>query len=568
MINIPAPLLLDGYKVGHAAQYPHGTEYVYSNLTARKSRVPDQGHVVNFGIQYFCLEYLRGYYNKSFFHQPKEKVVAAYRRRLKNYLGTEPDTSRIEALHDLGYLPIRVKTLPEGTLVPMRVANLTIENTLPEFFWLTNALETILSSTISGAITSATTAIRFRRMLTKYADETVGNRDFVPWQGHDFSMRGVFSFEQDCISGAAHLLSFTGTDTIPAIDFLETYYGADSDAETIGGSIPATEHSVQCAGGEVNEYDTYLRLLTEVYPSGPVSIVSDTWDYWNVLTDIIPRLKDVILARDGKLVVRPDSGDGVEVVAGRAVPIERINSQELARAWRLVTQDHKYDTFDPFYVRTPDGKFYEGLYSKSSGFFDSSETDPTPELKGSVEVLWDLFGGTTTNKGFRLLDSHIGVILGEGVGIKNGTEILERLKAKGFASINVVYGIGSYAYQYVTRDTYGLAMKATWCQINGEAKDIFKNPKTDVGSMKKSAKGLLQVKRVDGKLVMRDQVTREEEQDSLLETVFENGRMIKTTTLAEIRTRLAAELDAPPAADLSQVSDQGRPATGEVAKAI
>ena len=568
MTNFPAPLLKDAYKTSHPFQYPHGTQAVYSNLTARKSRVPDQEEIVNFGVQYFCLEYLIHQWNTTFFDLPKEEAIARYRRRLRTFFGQEPDVSKMEALHDLGYLPLRVKTLPEGSLVPMRVANTTIESTHPDFFWMTNDQETIFSSIVWGAMTSATTASRFRKMLNRFADETVGNRDFVPWQGHDFSMRGMGSLESACISGAAHLLSFTGTDTIPAVDFLEKYYGADADKEIIGGSIPATEHAVTSAGGQENEEATFRRLLTEIYPSGPLSLVSDTWDYWNVLTDIIPRLKDVILARDGKLVVRPDSGDGVEVVAGRAVPIERINSQELARAWRLVTQDHKYDTFDPFYVRTPDGKFYEGLYSKSSGFFDSSETDPTPELKGSVEVLWNLFGGTTTDKGFRLLDSHIGVILGEGVGIKNGTEILERLKAKGFASINVVYGIGSYAYQYVTRDTYGLAMKATWCQIDGEAKDIFKNPKTDVGSMKKSAKGLLQVKRVDGKLVMRDQVTREEEQDSLLETVFENGRMVKTTTLAEIRARLAAELDAPPAADLSQVSAQGAPATGDVAKAV
>src|SRR5690606_3285764 len=141
---------------------------------------------------------------------------------------------------------------------------------------------------------------------------------FVDWQGHDFSMRGMAGLEAAELSGAGHLLSFTGTDTIPAIDFMEKYYNANSDNELIGGSVAATEHSVMSMGQNNAEQDTFERLITEVYPSGIVSIVSDTWDLWKVLTEYLPNLKDKVMARDGKVVIRPDSGDPVDIICGRA----------------------------------------------------------------------------------------------------------------------------------------------------------------------------------------------------------------------------------------------------------
>lgn len=468
----------DFYKVDHRSQYPKGTEMIYSNLTARGSRIPGADKIVVFGIQYFLKDYLGRRFQEGFFNQPLEKVMADYKRRIQNSLGKDCITfSHIEELHKLGYLPLQIKALAEGTLCPLRVPFLTIKNTLPEFFWLTNFLETILSNVIWGAITSATTSHQYRKIFDRYAAETSDIPDFIQWQGHDFSMRGMFGLEAALISGAGHLLSFTGTDTIPAIDFLEQFYRANSDKELIGASVPATEHSVMCMGGKESETETYRRLLTEVYPSGIVSIVSDTWDYWHVFDTILPSLKDVILARNGKFVIRPDSGEPVDVICGTATS------------------------------------------------------------KGSIERLWDIFGGTVNSKGFKQLDPHVGLIYGDSITIDRCEKICAGLKEKGFASTNVVLGIGSYTYQYVTRDTYGLAMKSTFGIVNGERREIFKDPVTDSG-IKKSAKGLL---RVNSDLTLSESVTEAEEEEGLLRTVYLDGKITLQYSLEEIRGKLKRE---------------------------
>lgn len=477
-------LLTDYYKVGHVFQYPEKTELVYSNLTPRKSRINGVDEMVFFGLQYFMKEYLISYFNENFFQQPKEKVMTEYKRRIVTSLGTHlPSYEHISALHDLGYLPVEIKALPEGSKVPMRVPCLTIVNTKAEFYWLTNFLETLLSAVIWQPCTSATIAYTYRKLLNKYAEETGMPMEFVQWQGHDFSFRGMSSLETAVLSAMGHLLSFTGTDTIPAIDALEQYYNANADVELIGGSVAATEHSVMCSGSKDGELETFRRLITEVYPSGIVSIVSDTWDLWKVCTEYLPALKETVLSRDGKVVIRPDSGDPVKIICG-----------------------------------DPDG-----------------ETEV--QRKGVVELLWDVFGGTVTEKGFKLLDAHIGAIYGDSINIDRATRICEGLKAKGFAT-QVVFGIGSYTYQYNTRDTFGTAMKATYVVIDGEGQEIYKDPVTDDGT-KRSATGLLNVKKENGRFVLYDKVTWEQERESELKTVFKDGKLMKEFSLAEIRALLA-----------------------------
>ncbi len=276
---------------------------------------------------------------------------------------------------------------------------------------------------------------------------------------------------------------------MPAIDFLEEYYGADAERELIGGSVPATEHSVMCMGLQEGELDTYRRLITEVVPQGPVSIVSDTWDYWNVVTNILPALKPEIMARNGKLIVRPDSGDPVKIICG-----------------------------DP---------------EASAG---------SPEYLGTVRLLDQTFGHTDTERGYKLLDSHIGLIYGEQITLERQEAILGGLQALGYASENVVLGIGSYNYQYVTRDTHGFAMKATFGRTtSGGDTEIFKAPKTDDGT-KTSAKGLLRVDRVNGELVLRQGVTRDEEDGGELKDVFINGVRTRNQTLSHIRSIVEASL--------------------------
>lgn len=298
--------LTDGYKVDHRNQYPENTELVYSNWTPRKSRMPEVDKVVFFGLQYFIKKYLIEDFDQHFFKRKKEDVITEYQHRIGSYLGPDAITyEHVAALHDLGYLPLEIKALPEGSLVPFRVPMFTIHNTRPEFFWVTNFLETIISCVIWMPCTSATIAYQYRKKLNYYAEFTGGDPEFVNWQGHDFSFRGMAGLEAAMMSGAGHLLSFTGTDTIPAIDFLEKYYGADSRQELVGGSVPATEHSVMCMGTEDAEIETFRRLINKIYPKGIVSIVSDTWDFWKVITEYVPALKNEILVRDGKVVIRP-----------------------------------------------------------------------------------------------------------------------------------------------------------------------------------------------------------------------------------------------------------------------
>jgi nicotinamide phosphoribosyltransferase len=491
MKSILPVLLVDGYKVGHVFQYPKDTQLVYSNLTPRKSRNSQDKGVVFFGLQYFIQEYLIRQFNENFFSQPQEQVMAAYSRRIDNYLGKDAITyEHIRQLHQFGRLPIKIKALKEGTVVPHGVPMLTLQNTDPRFFWVTNMLETIMSAILWKGCTSATSARRFRRSFDAFSAMTVSDQPnpFVDWQGHDFSFRGMSGLEDAVISGAAHLLSFTGTDTIPAIDFLEQYYGADATKELVGGSVSATEHSVMCMGQENSEQETFRRLIQDVYPSGVVSIVSDTWDFWKVLTDILPALKPSILARNGKVVIRPDSGDPVLIING-----------------------------------------------------DPSAPKGSPQFKGAIVLLDEIFGSTVTAKGYKVLDPHIGLIYGDSITPERQEQILSGLAKNGYASDNVVLGIGSYNYQYVTRDTHGFAIKATFgVTKSGGDLAIYKDPKTDDGT-KRSARGLLRVDRVNGKLTLTDNVTREIEQGGELETVFENGTLLRFETLATIRATLKKE---------------------------
>ncbi|NER16629.1 nicotinate phosphoribosyltransferase [Spongiivirga citrea] len=477
------PLLLtDGYKLGHKEQYPEGTTLVYSNWTPRKSRMKGVDEVVFFGLQYFIKEYLIKQFNDEFFGQPKEMVVKEYKKYVDNYLGIDYDVSHISALHDLGYLPIEIKAIEEGSAVPLRVPMFTIVNTLPEFFWLTNYLETLLSTIIWQPCTSATIAKRYRTILNKYAQETdIRNMDFVTWQGHDFSMRGMSGTESSILSGMGHALSFSGSDTLPVAKTLEEYYNADITKELVIGSVNATEHSVMCAGSKDDEIGTFRRLL-KTYPSGILSVVSDTWDLWKVLTEYLPILKNEILGRDGKLVIRPDSGNPVDIICG-----------------------FKHEN---------------------------------PSIsKGVIELLWDAFGGTINSQGYKVLNPKIGAIYGDSITIERATQICERLKEKGFATTNIVLGIGSFTYQYNTRDTFGFAMKATYVEVNGEGREIFKDPVTDDGT-KKSAKGLITLFEVDGIVNFKDQVTPQEEEQGNLKTVFRNGKLLVEDSLTEIRKRI------------------------------
>lgn len=886
---------IDFYKSGHLYQYPEGTEYVYSNFTPRSDKYAREqgkvakdfdGKIVFVGLQGFIKWFLIDIWNQEFFLKPKEEVVSEYRRRMDTALGEGAvGTEHIEALHDLGYLPIRIKALPEGSRVPMKVPVLSIINTKPEFYWLTNYLETVLSAELWKTSTNATIAYEFRRILERYAEETGTFKEFVHWQAHDFSMRGMSGVYDAAQSGIGHLLSFYGTDTIPAIDYLENYYNGKETF--VGGSVAASEHSVMTIDGPDGELELFRRLITNIYPSGIVSLVSDGFDFFRVITEYATTLKPEILARTpnelgmAKVVFRPDCYDDqtevltnsgwkffkdlteqdlvaqvhesgeyefvkpekyidqdysgkmirfsdhfgkVDLVvtpnhrmAFKMAKTEKIKIQEAAECttyfgkdiirsgfakdtgrkltalerfkiafqadgsfpskipanegvisgfrtfrfnfrkqrkidrlisileeggWKFTVdyydsrqgqatiyvwlpleievsknldwinldentcsswckdaileisqwdshirherrikfdstelgvaekvrdialfagygallsqytderEDHFSDVFtvhimmdnlfdgqsikkdeieytgkvycvkvptgllmvkrnrgtavcgnsgDPVEIlcgaeiqdiskaatlenakhwakdtlvcavrdNTPhgecgedetkglfrfEGKVYEAKieiewnrYDKQYYFEDGSnlisfeEVTLTPEQKGAVECLWDIFGGTVTDKGYKVLNERVGLIYGDSITIERMEEILRRLKDKGFASCNSVFGIGSYTYQCSTRDTFGFAMKATWGRVNGVDRAIFKDPVTDSGT-KKSAKGFLQVlENSDGEYTLKDNVSFVEETQGSLQEVFYNGMLTKDESLATIRARL------------------------------
>jgi nicotinamide phosphoribosyltransferase len=509
------PLLLtDGYKTGHHQQYPQGTTLVYSNFTPRSNKYAPTGcdNVVSFGQQ-MIMKQIHEAFEKEFFSKPKDEVCGEMKRELSLYLGTDYDVTHFEQLHDLGYLPINVKAIEEGTLVPMKVPVLTIYNTLPEFYWVTNYLETIISNLLWKPMTSATIAHTYRKVLTKWQEKTDAEKGwFVDWQGHDFSMRGMDSVEATIASGLGHLTSFSGTDSLPAIYGARKFYGEEG---FVGGSVNATEHSVMCAGSKDDEVGTFRRLL-ETYPKGILSVVSDTWDLWKVCTEHIVTLKEEILARDGKLVIRPDSGDPIDILCG--------------------DRGHSWNRTDYKELQDENGNYLVDFYGELE--YNEGKVVTPNQYKGVIELLWDVFGGTINEQGYKVLDSHIGAIYGDSITIGRANEICARLEAKGFASTNVVLGIGSFTYQYNTRDTFGFAMKATYVEVDGVGREIFKDPITDDGT-KKSATGLLWVdKNTDGEYVLFDKVTWEGEGRGFLQTIYKDGTFYNQTTLTEIKERL------------------------------
>jgi nicotinamide phosphoribosyltransferase len=496
MMNMIAAFLVDGYKLNHWEMFPEGTEYAYSNFTPRSNKYAPKGcdEVMVFGTTY-AMRQIHWAFEQSFFKIPKEHVISQIRDVLTPYFGMDYDITPFEKLHDLGYLPIRVKALEEGTLCPIKVPMLTIVNTHKSFYWLPNFLETILSNSLWKPMTSATIAFSYKKLLTKWALATdKENVGFVDFQAHDFSMRGLDSVDATIASGLGHLTSFKGTDSLPAIIGARQFYQATG---FVAGSVPASEHSVMCAGGKESELETFRRLLRTFAKAPILSVVSDTWDLWKVVGPggYVAQLKEEILAGNTKLVIRPDSGDPVDIICGF------IESSDMS--------------------------------------LDRSQFKPFE--KGVIELLWDIFGGTVNEQGYKVLHPKIGAIYGDSITVDRAEAICQRLANKGFASTNIVLGVGSYTYQFNTRDTFGFAMKATWVQVNGIGTSIFKDPITDDG-MKKSAKGLIQIIKQDGKYALRDGIGWKEEREGELKLLYEDNVFYMKPTLDEIRDRVNSNL--------------------------
>lgn len=564
---VSSVLALDYYKLSHREQYPEGTTKVYSTWTPRSSKfLKGVPYAVAFGLQYFIKENLIKAWNEGFFSRPKEEVISEYKRIYERTLGREAYTKHLEDLHDLGYLPLKITAVPEGKLVPIRVPMVTIENTDKRFFWLTNYIETIFSNNNWQPSTSATISMLYRVIADYYAERTADDLDAVPFQCHDFSMRGMSSEQSSALSGMGHLLSFVGTDTVPSILYAEHYYGANVDTELVGTSIPATEHSVcsaACGDGEnhiEDEVALLTRLLTEVYPTGLFSYVSDTYSLWDVL-DIVSsdRIKPLIMNREGRIVIRPDSGDPVRILTGYTeyeIATIKHESTYLSIA-QIHNAKRRIGCADGWmYAKHEDAivKWHKGKLVRMSEY----------ERKGVVESLWDIFGGTVNSKGFKRLDTHVGTIYGDAITPERMIAISSRLEDKGFASTNVVYGVGSMSFQLRTRDTLGFAIKSTYCESESRGGfALFKDPITDDG-IKTSQYGRVEVRaRKDNGIIIacKDErnytcagtipvakntsVTGEDldaMSENILRPVFEDGKLLNEITFSQVRENLKHDM--------------------------
>jgi nicotinamide phosphoribosyltransferase len=538
---------LDSYKIGHPEQYPEGLTRVVSNFTPRSEshlKVPEKykrNKIVWFGALALFLQELNYVWRTTFFERSwadlEKEVIALY----GPFCGPNGyKATRLKRLWALGYLPLEIKALPEGTHVPIGIPVVSVTNTVDEFFWLPNSVETWLSFDLWRPATSATIAFVYRKILEEAAERTGGNKDFVMWQGHDFSARGMGGFIDGARSGLGHLTSFFGTDSVASADAMIQLYGGG-----VYGSVPATEHSVMCAGGKESELETFRRLIKR-YPNGIVSIVSDTWNFWNVVggeSSIAAQLKEEILARgddefgNGKVVFRPDSGDPVKILTGYKVydaekdEVHLCGAEVVEEGFEVELLKGKYYLIEPQYDHYDDYCFDYALGAEISEW----------EAKGAVQCLAEIFGTTTNAKGFKTLNRKVGLIYGDSITPERAEQILQRLEENGYASDNVVFGIGSYTYQYNTRDTLGFAMKATYIEKDGVGEAIFKDPITDSGT-KKSARGLLRVDLVDGEYVLKQDCTPEEAEGGELRVVYRDGVILVNDSFDTIRARVASEL--------------------------
>jgi nicotinamide phosphoribosyltransferase len=495
----------DGYKIGHKKMLAPGTTKLYGTWIPRSVKYAPKGvsKIVSFGQQ-LVVTWLHDEFNENFFSLPLDEAMR-FGKDMSMYLGMNYDSSHFEELHKLGYLPVRIKSLPEGIETNPNVPHMTFINTVDGFAWLTLYLETIISSLAWKPSTSSTIALQYRRNLVEWVMKTdPSNAWLIDFLAHDFSARGLSPWDM-LSSGLGHATSFRGSDSIIVIPGARYFYGEPENEVSIN-SVNASEHSVSTTCIFTMGESEMIKYFMNQFPDGILSIVSDTFDLWQLITQFLPENKEQIMSRNGKLVIRPDSGNPVDIICGF---IKNENGD-------ILNSDKEIKNGGSYY-KTPKN---------------------TPEEKGVIELLWDIFGGTINEQGYKVLDPHIGAIYGDSITLDRQIEIYERLADKGFASTNIVLGVGSFTYQMNTRDTFGFAAKGAWFEVeeNGTkvGYDIYKDPVTDDGT-KKSLKGLICVTENHEVLT---QCTPEQESQGILHTIYENGHFFNQVTLTQIRERL------------------------------
>lgn len=567
-------LLIDFYKACHAEQYPKDMTMIYSPGTPRLSRLSDIEEVTYIGGQAFSKEILIKAFNECFFNLPEEEVVRQYKRVMVNTLTKdESRADKIRALHRLGYLPVALYTVPEGTSTKIGVPQSCFVNTHPDFAWITNTLETLYSCYIWHIQVAAEVGKRYRKIVDEYVEKTCDPGIRAARMLGDFSMRGQHCHESAMKASAAWLCSFLNTATVPAIMWLEDNYNCDIEKEEVGYGALSFEHSTVTSNYALDgDEETLLkRALTEIYPNDNFSFLTDSYDHDNFLLNVVPACKDEILAHNGTVLFRGDSGDPVEIIAGKKIHAALLDEDELNdlhywfRDWAY-DQDIEYEETHYFNIN---GTYYKvrfnaeyikerGGYSDSNYYFLDDyditweEVEPSLELLGMVWYLDQIFGSTLNSKAYKVLNSHVKAIYGDSMTPSRVKEAYERLAAQGYAINNVIFGVGSFSFMCLedetgrmnpyTRDTFGYAIKATYGEDKtGAPVMIYKQPKAL--AWKKSPKGCIVVA-ADGQSYT-DEHTFEEAHgpaaENLLELVFRDGKMIKETSLAEIRNRMYPE---------------------------
>lgn len=454
-----SPILnTDSYKVSMFKQYPAGTTGVYSYIESRGGRY-DQ--TVFFGLQAFIKEYLLEPITQSDIDIAAEVLAAhgePFNREGWEYILKEHN----------GFLPVVIRAVPEGTVVPVKNVLATIENTDPKCFWLTTWLETALLRAIWYPTTVATQSWELRQLIGSYLEKT-GDPSLLDFKLHDFGARGVSSLESAGIGGAAHLVNFMGTDTITGMLYAREYYNAG----IAGFSIPAAEHSTVTSWGRNGEVDAYRNMLNQfAKPGSIVAVVSDSYDIFNAAEKLWgEELRQQVIDSGATVVIRPDSGEP-EVVCGKL-----------------------------------------------------------------IEILDKKFGHTVNSKGYKVLN-NVRIIQGDGVNPSTIRCILGHFEVYGYSADNIAFGMGGALLQQVDRDTQQFAMKCSSIEVNGEWRDVMKDPITDSG--KKSKAGRVQLffsgsEYESGVTVPKRWTDRGILWTPVLEEVFRDGKLVKEYTFEEVR---------------------------------
>lgn len=451
----------DSYKLSHWAQYPPGTQGMYSYVAARGGTA---SHVLFFGLQGLLKDYLSQRITRE--HIDEAEAVLTQHGLPFNRAGFE----RIVQQHD-GYWPVRIRAVPEGELVPTGIPMITIESTDPELFWVVSFLETALLR-VWYPISVATRSFRAKEIIRRYLQQTADDLSGLPFKLHDFGARGVSSYESSEIGGLAHLVNFQGSDTLAALVAARRHYHEPCAAF----SIPAAEHSTITAWGRAQEGEAFANMLSRfAKPGALLAVVSDSYDVFHAVSELWgERLRQQVIDSGATVVIRPDSGEPVQVVA---------------------------------------------------------------EV---VERLAASFGTTVNSKGYRVL-KHVRVIQGDGVNLASIDAILSRLAKLGYSADNVAFGMGAELLQKLDRDTHKMALKCSAICINGEWRDVFKDPVTDPG--KRSLGGRVVAARDSRAAWGVNTLERVSDIDLQMRVVWESGRLLVDETLADIRARAALHLE-------------------------